>query len=113
MRDKYKESLKRKGLYNIFLFIRAFLLTMFLIGVTLLVTGCSSKLLQQAPVLAIEERVFKFTEYVGVISHNRCEKLNGENAIERRCTKTFYDINRMWNVFYPGHIIIPMKKVFR
>lgn len=81
-----------------------------LLLVTLSMPSCASKLLKQAPKLAVEDRFFAFEEKVGQISHNRCEKLNGK---KRKCTKKYYDIKDLWNVFYPGHIIISKQKVFK
>ena len=47
------------------------LMTLMVLLFLLLIFGCSRHLLKQAPVLAVEERVFVFEETVGTISHNR------------------------------------------
>lgn len=78
--------------------------------ILLLISSCSKKLLRQSPVLAVENRFYKFEKELGVISHNRCEKRKGK---DRKCTKTFTDVMSMWDIFYPGHIIIKKDKVFK
>ena len=82
----------------------------FLIITLLSVSSCASDLLKQSPPLAKHERFYKFSEEVGVIFHNRCKKLEGR---DRKCTKTFYNVEEMWSIFYPGYIIIPQHKVFK
>lgn len=78
--------------------------------IILLLQGCASKLLKQAPPLAAHETFYVFEEEVYQISHNRCKKLEGK---DRKCTKTYFNVGEMWNVFYPGHIIIFKAKVFK
>ena len=72
--------------------------------------SCSRKLLKQAPPLGKAETFYVFEKDQGKISHNRCEKRKGK---DRKCTRTYFKINDMWNLFYPGFIIIKKDKVFQ
>ena len=87
--------------------IWAFIIALLAVAV---ITGCAGNLLKQSPPLAPENRFYKFEKEPGVISHNRCNKRKGK---DRDCTKTYEDVMDMWDLFYPGHIIIKKDKVFR
>ena len=79
------------------------------IFVLLHLTSCAKQLLKQAPPLKKSETFYIFEDDVGVISHNRCKKRKGK---DRKCTKTYFKVNDMWNTFFPGYIIIQKSKVF-
>lgn len=73
-------------------------------------SSCAHKLLKQAPPLGKAETFYVFEDEYPFISHNRCKKRKGK---DRKCTRTYYNINEMWKMFYPGFIIIKKDKVFK